>query len=42
MLETILLPLTEWTVNGVALWAVLVNCLADIVNQRLDPRLRLQ
>ena len=25
-----------------ALWVVLVNCVADIVNQRLDPRLRLQ
>ena len=35
-------PVVQAIVVILALWVVLVNCLADIVNQRLDPRLRLQ
>ena len=35
-------PVVQAIVVILALWVVLVNCLADILNQRLDPRLRLQ
>lgn len=35
-------PVVQAIVVILALWVVLVNFLADIVNQRLDPRLRLQ
>ena len=35
-------PVVQAIVVILALWVVLVNCVADIVNQRLDPRLRLQ
>lgn len=35
-------PVVQAIVVILALWVVLVNCLADIINQRLDPRLRLQ
>ena len=36
MLETILLPLTEWTVNGVALWAVLLCCVGVFIASFID------
>ena len=35
-------PVVQAIVVILALWVVLVNCLADIINQQLDPRLRLQ
>ena len=35
-------PVVEAIVVILALLVVLVNCIADIVNQQLDPRLRLQ
>ena len=35
-------PVVQAIVVILALWVVLVNCLADLLNQRLDPRLRLQ
>ena len=35
-------PTVQAIVVILALWVVLVNCLADIINQQLDPRLRLQ
>ena len=35
-------PVVQAVVVIVAFWVVLVNLLADLINQRLDPRLRLQ
>lgn len=35
-------PVVQAIVVILALWVVLVNFIADIINQRLDPRLRLQ
>ena len=35
-------PVVEAIVVILALLVVLVNCIADIVNQQLDPRLRLR
>ena len=34
-------PVVQAVVVIVAFWVVLVNLLADLINQRLDPRLRL-
>ena len=35
-------PVVQAIVVILALWVVLVNTLADILNQQLDPRLRLR
>ena len=35
-------PVVQAVIVLMAFWVVLVNFLADIINQRLDPRLRLQ
>ena len=43
VVQTCALPiLVQAVVVIVAFWVVLVNLLADLINQRLDPRLRLQ
>ena len=36
MVDTILAALTGWTVNGVALWAVLLCCLGVFIASFID------